>query len=111
MWKETMTDMLESVASTRIKDTGLWHQIIDKGTHSDNWLENSGSCLFMYAMAKAMNEGYVSLRYTDHVVKAYQGLIQHKTAETETGEFTINDICIGTSAGFYDYYVGREKHK
>ncbi|MCY9674505.1 glycoside hydrolase family 88 protein, partial [Bacillus pumilus] len=109
VWKETLTDMLESVARYQDQDTGLWHQIIDKGTHSDNWLESSGSCLFMYAMAKVMNEGYVSPRYTDHVVKAYQGLIQHKTAVTENGDFTINDICIGTSAGFYDYYVGRER--
>lgn len=109
VWKETLTDMLESVAKYQDQTTGLWHQIIDKGNHSDNWLESSGSCLFMYAMAKAMNEGYVGLRYVDHVVKAYQGLIQHKTAEKENGDFTINDICIGTSAGFYDYYVGRER--
>lgn len=109
VWKDTLADMLESVAKYQDDETGLWYQIIDKGSHIDNWLESSGSCLFMYAMAKAMNEGYVSLCYVDHVVKAYQGLIEYKTVEKENGDFTVNDICIGTSAGFYDYYVGRER--
>lgn len=42
-------------------------------------------------------------------VKAYQGLIQHKTETSEDGAFLVKDICVGTSAGFYDYYVSRER--
>ncbi|MGE6628809.1 glycoside hydrolase family 88/105 protein [Bacillus sp. NPDC077027] len=109
VWQEILTEMLESVAKYQDEETGLWYQIVDKGDQPDNWLETSGSCLFMYAMAKAMNKGYVEPHYIDHVVKAYQGLIKHKTEVKDNGDFEVKDICIGTSAGFYDYYVGREK--
>ncbi|MGR6857880.1 glycoside hydrolase family 88/105 protein [Bacillus halotolerans] len=109
VWKKTLQDMLESICRCQDKETGLWYQIVDKGDRSDNWLESSGSCLYMYAIAKGINKGYLDRSYKTSLLKAYQGLIQHKTETTKDGAFLVKDICVGTSAGFYDYYVSRER--
>nr|WP_307443342.1 glycoside hydrolase family 105 protein [Bacillus atrophaeus] len=110
VWIKTLREMLESICEYQDEKTGLWYQVVDKGDRPDNWLESSGSCLYMYAMAKAINMGYISPCYKDQVLKAYQGLIQYKTETRESdGFFFVKDICVGTSAGFYDYYVNREK--
>ncbi|MCY8206376.1 unsaturated rhamnogalacturonyl hydrolase [Bacillus subtilis] len=109
VWKNTLQDMMESICRYQDKETGLWYQIVDKGDRSDNWLESSGSCLYMYALAKGINKGYLDRAYETTLLKAYQGLIQHKTETSEDGAFLVKDICVGTSAGFYDYYVSRER--
>jgi unsaturated rhamnogalacturonyl hydrolase len=36
---------------------GLWHQMLDR---SDSYLETSGSALFVYAIAHAINQGWIS---------------------------------------------------
>lgn len=109
VWKKTLQDMIESICRYQDKETGLWYQIVDKGDRPDNWLESSGSTLYMYAIAKGINKGYLNRAYEPTLFKAYQGLIQHKTETTEDGAFLVKDICVGTSAGFYDYYVSRER--
>lgn len=45
----------------RCQDTadGRWYQVMDKGDRTDNWLENSCSCLFVYAIAKAVRKGFI----------------------------------------------------
>lgn len=63
----------------------------------------------MYAIAKGINKGHLDRAYETTLLKAYQGLIQHKTETAEDGAFLVKDICVGTSAGFYDYYVSRER--
>lgn len=54
----------------------------------------------MYAFAKGINKGYLDRAYETTLLKAYQGLIQHKTETSEDGAFLVKDICVGTSAGF-----------
>jgi len=86
--------------------SGLWYQVVDQGHRSDNWLETSCTCLFVYAIAKSIRQGIVGAECLDAVKRGYDGLIR-RLKQDEQGRWVLPDICIGTSAGDYENYVSR----
>ncbi|GIP35782.1 glycoside hydrolase family 105 protein [Paenibacillus sp. J2TS4] len=88
------------------QESGLWYQVVDKGGLPDNWLETSGSSLFVYTIAKAVKHGCVDKELLQSAVQGYQGLL-NRVRFNEEGHVIIPDICIGTSAGDYNNYVTR----
>ncbi|KHF40226.1 glycoside hydrolase family 88/105 protein [Halalkalibacter okhensis] len=105
---EVIQNLVENLVRYQDEKTGLWYQIIDKGHLEDNWLESSCSSLFVYTIAKAVNQGYIDAKYFQNAQKGYEGIIQHSIRVDEEDQVTLTGICIGTSIGVYDYYVGRE---
>lgn len=104
---ESLQSFIPAVLQYQDVETGLWYQVVDKGDREDNWLESSCSALFIYTIAKAIKADYVDeSKYMHHLEKAYQGLLEHMVEEDET-TLKLNGICIGTSAGKYEYYVQR----
>lgn len=101
-------DFVEALIRYQDEDSGLWYQVVDKGHMPDNWLETSGSCLFVYAIAKAVKLGISGENALAAAKKGYAGLID-VLQEDEQGRLILPDICIGTSAGDYDNYVTRPK--
>ncbi|GAA0374325.1 glycoside hydrolase family 88/105 protein [Bacillus horti] len=102
-------ELVESLVGYQDGQSGLWYQIVDKGDRSDNWLETSASSLFLYTIAKGINLGIVDKSYAEYVEKGFEGTIRDKVDLSAEGQLSLNDICIGTSAGEYAYYVEREK--
>lgn len=105
-WIESLQKLIPAVASYQDDESGLWYQIVDKGKQPDNWLESSCSSLFLYFIAKAVRNGIIDDSYISLVEKGYQGLLNRMIDEKES-ELKLSGICIGTSAGEYDYYIGR----
>ncbi len=68
--------------------TGLWHQILDK---SDSYLETSSSAMITYAVAKAVNNGWIDKRYQSIAETGWEGI---KTRIQEDGQ--IQGVCAGT---------------
>ncbi|MDE1548620.1 glycoside hydrolase family 88/105 protein [Jeotgalibaca caeni] len=97
---------VENVVKFQDEKTGLWHQIVDKGDREDNWLESSSSSLYLYTIAKALHYGFVGEEYKENLLRGYAGLIEHMTEEAGN-DLHLHGICIGTSAGSYEYYVDR----
>ena len=90
------------------KQTGLWYQVVDKGYKEDNWLELSCSCLYVYAIAKAVRKKYLGKRFIGFANKAYDGIIQ-KLQFDENGQLQISEICVGTGIGDYAHYIARPR--
>jgi unsaturated rhamnogalacturonyl hydrolase len=86
--------------------SGLWYQVVDKGHLLDNWLETSCSSLFVYAIAKAVQQNVVERDCLGAALKGYEGLVG-KLIVDDQGGVVLPDICIGTSAGDYENYVTR----
>jgi len=86
--------------------SGLWYQVVNKGERPDNWLETSGSCLFVYTLAKAVKRGLVDETCREAARLGYQGLIA-RLEEDSARRLVLPDICVGTSAGDYAHYVAR----
>jgi unsaturated rhamnogalacturonyl hydrolase len=83
-----MLDILRGLASalkTTQDASGLWHQVVDMGTRSDDYLEESGSGMFVYALRLAVRRGYIDASYMDTATKGWNGLQQMMVTSDATG--------------------------
>jgi unsaturated rhamnogalacturonyl hydrolase len=96
--------------------TGLWWQILDKGGRPGNYLESSASSMFVYALAHAVNRGYLPRSYAATAEKGYAGLIRDLVKVDASGRVSLTQICeVGglgytTAAGrprdgTFEYYI------
>lgn len=88
---------------------GMWHQLIDK---SDSYEESSVSAMFVYGVAKAINNKWIDSSYAS-IARSGWNVLKNREI-TSDGRFT--NVCVGTgiSDGLPFYYnrpVGdNEKH-
>jgi rhamnogalacturonyl hydrolase YesR len=81
---------------------GMWHQLIDK---PDSYAEASVTSMFVYAVAKAVNEGWINKRFISIAQNGWEALAKKVTADGQ-----VEDICIGTSVEEdIRYYYTRPK--
>ena len=98
-------DIINALIRFQDEETGLWHQVVDKGGHEGNWLETSCSCLYTYAIAKAIKKGFLHKSCARYIHKAYEGIL--KTLTFEGDNLIVSRICIGTDVGDYRFYINR----
>ena len=81
--------------------SGLWHQLLDK---EDSYLETSGSAMFTYAFAYAVNNGILPERYITVAVLGWEGIMGM------SDNYRVNNISMGTGIGNdLNYYYTRAK--
>ena len=111
--KQIETDLLRSLKNFQDPKTGMWFEVLDKIDEPRNWVESSGTNLFIYAYAKAVRLGVVSKEEFGEVIeKAYKGSID-STYMDEEGYLVIDKVCIGTciDEGTYEHYINRAQIK
>lgn len=103
--RATLTKMLlrQIVGFARYQDaSGMWHQILDK---PDSYPESSVTAMFVYTVAKAVNEGWISPRFISIAQNGWSALARKVTPDGQ-----VPDICIGTSIEEdIRYYYNRPK--
>jgi unsaturated rhamnogalacturonyl hydrolase len=67
---------------------GLWHQLLDK---SDSFPETSSSAMFTYAIARAVNRGYIEPQYASIARRGWEGV-----ASKVQGDGQLVGVCAGT---------------
>jgi len=106
-----------TVALAKVQDqsTGLWYQVLDQGNRAGNYLEASGSCMFVYSIAKAVRLGYLAKTYLDMARKGYQGILDNLIRVDDQGLVNLEQICgvagLGGNPyrdGSYEYYVSEK---
>jgi rhamnogalacturonyl hydrolase YesR len=90
--------------------TGAWFQIMDMPGAAGNYREASGSAMFTYFLAKAINKGYLPGTYTEAARKAYAGLVNEFVSVYADGSFHVRNICLVAGLGYgrdgsYRYYM------
>lgn len=105
----------DAVIKVQDKETGLWYQVLDKGGEKGNYLEATGSSMFVYTIIKSVNKGYLPKSYTTYAKKGYDGIINNLITVDENGLVSLNKCCAvaglgGTPyrSGSYEYYVTEE---
>ncbi len=91
-------------------ETGTWFQIMDMPEEPGNYREASGSAMFTYFFAKALNKGYLPKTYIPVARKAYAGLVDEFVAVYADGSFNLTNICEVAGLGYgrdgsYRYYM------
>jgi rhamnogalacturonyl hydrolase YesR len=90
-----------SVAKLQSGASGLWHQMLDK---PDSYLETSASAIFVYAIARAVNAGWIAPPVFGSVAQA--GWIGVATRVNALGQ--VEGTCVGTTlASDHVYYYNR----
>jgi unsaturated rhamnogalacturonyl hydrolase len=91
--------------------TGVWYQVLDQGGREGNYLEASVSSMYVYAIAKAINRGYLPRdRYLPVVRRAYDGLIRNFIRHDGPERISLTGICSVAGLGYgrdgsYEYYL------
>jgi unsaturated rhamnogalacturonyl hydrolase len=88
--------------------TGLWYQIVDKGSDPSNWHETSSSSMFTYTLSRAVARGYVSRKMAAVAGKGYAGVLTQVSLDAD-GHAHIANICQGTNVGDLAFYYGRPR--
>ena len=96
--------------------SGVWYQVTDQGNREGNYLESSGSALFVYFLAKSLNNNYIDDSYKEVALKGFDGMINNFIKHEEDGTYTITNCCAvaglgGTGItgyprdGSFEYYI------
>jgi len=95
--------------------SGLWYEVMDKGSAKGNYLEASVSCMFVYALAKAVRKSYVPAAYLKVAKKGYQGILQRFIETDISGQIDLTGtVSVGGLGGrpyrdgSYQYYLSEK---
>jgi unsaturated rhamnogalacturonyl hydrolase len=103
-----------AAAITKYQDptSGVWWQVTDRGGDTGNYLESSGSAMFVLGLAKGVRMGYLDESYLPVVKKGFDGLIKTFVVTDAQGIVHYNKGVAGAGLGgtpyrdgSYEYYV------
>jgi unsaturated rhamnogalacturonyl hydrolase len=109
---DVLRDLADAVARVQDPLTGLWWQVLDSPNRPKNYLEASGSSMFVYAFAKGARLGYLDARFRRVAERGFDGLVRTLVVTAADGRPSLTGICKvaglgGTPPrdGSYEYYV------
>ncbi len=110
--RDSLLSILSGIAgglkSAQDPATGLWFEVVDQGSHSDDWVETSGSGMFVYALKVAVDRGFIDASYLSVATRGWQGL-QTKLTVDSAGLASITGAVQGvTVQGNYAGYVNQK---
>lgn len=114
---EVLHRLADGVARHQDPGTGLWWQVLDQPAREGNYLESSASSMFVYAIAKGINRGYLDRgRFLPVAVRGYDGLVRHRLRTDASGKTHLTHVCEVAGLGYtsskgrprdgsFDYYI------
>lgn len=73
--QDLLTNLVTGMQTYQDPSTGLWWQVVDKGSAlSGNYIETSGSAMFVYAIKTAVDSGWIANSYLSVAQAAWTGL-------------------------------------
>ena len=107
--------LAQAVAKYQEPRSGLWYQVLDKGTAKGNYLESSAACMFVYALAKGVRDGHLPDSYMQVAKNGYRGILREFVKTDASGrlnlEGTVNVGGLGGNPyrdGSYEYYLSEK---
>ena len=90
--------------------SGEWYQVTDQGRRAGNYLEASGSAMFVYALAKGVNRGYLPRAIVPAIARGYAGLVREFVRPGADGAVSLTRICQVAGLGYgrdgsFAYYL------
>ena len=73
--------------------TGLWWQVMDQGARKGNYLEATASAMFVYALAKGVNRGYLPRADAAAAEKGFDGIMKNLIQDDGGGKWSLTQCC------------------
>jgi unsaturated rhamnogalacturonyl hydrolase len=113
---DLLNKLSEALLKVRDEETGLWYQVLDMGGREGNYVEASGSAMFIYAFAKGVKNGYLPEKYLQIAEDTFDSLIENLVIQDEDGYPTLTNTCgacgLGGNPyrmGDYEYYISEKQ--
>ena len=107
--------LARAVAKYQDARSSLWYQVLDKGDAKGNYLESSAACMFVYALAKGVRNGYLHSGYMKIASDGYRGIQREFVKYDSSGRFnlagTVSVAGLGGNPyrdGSYEYYLSEK---
>jgi unsaturated rhamnogalacturonyl hydrolase len=91
---------------------GCWYQVMDKMDGKGNYLEASGTAMFVYGLAKGVRMGYLDKSFLLSAQKGYQGMLKNFISTDEKGIPHYEKVVLVSGLGgnpyrdgSYEYYL------
>ena len=108
-----LNDISATIEKYRDPATGMWYQVTDKVGVEGNYLESSGSAMFIYTWVKGAQNGFLPKVFEEKGRTAYDQYVKRFVKENLDGTITVTDACevagLGGEKeyrdGSYAYYI------
>lgn len=112
---EILNDLSNALLTVSDEKTGLWYQVLDMGGEEGNYLEASGTAMFIYTFAKGAKQGYLPESFLDIANKAFDSMVENMVIIGSDGHPVLTNTCgacgLGGNPyreGDYDYYINEK---
>ena len=106
---ERIYDVLPEYADPQ---TGMWYQVLDQPGREGNYLESTGSVMFVYAQLKAVRLGYLPEEMRAEALHRYEQFVDRFIRENADGTISMTDCCAVAGlggkqrrSGTFEYYI------
>lgn len=110
---ERLNRIATAVERYRDPATGMWYQVTNLGEREGNYLESSGSIMFIYSWVKGAQKGYLPDAFLQKGAEAYDQFLKQFIRENEDGTISVTDVCSVAGLGgekryrdgSFEYYI------
>ena len=92
--------------------SGTWWQVTDKGGKKGNYLESSGTAMFVASLLKGVRLGLLPARMGPASIKGYNGMLKEFVTQDADGTYHFIKAVAGAGLGgspyrdgTYEYYI------
>ena len=112
-----ITEILNKISATidnyRDSQTGMWYQLTNLQDREGNYLESSGSTMFIYTWVKGAQNGYLPKEYLEKGETAFDQFVNRFIRENDDGTISVTDVCSVAGLGgdkiyrdgSFEYYI------
>jgi unsaturated rhamnogalacturonyl hydrolase len=107
----TLQQVCDGVVKWQDQESGLWWQVLDQGGRGKNYLEATAAAMFVYTMARGVNEGYLDrAKFAPAIAAGFNGIVHRLMKRDERGAVTLTQCCSVAGLGYgrdgsFEYYL------
>jgi unsaturated rhamnogalacturonyl hydrolase len=110
---EILQNLSAAIEKYQDQKTKAWYQVTVMGDREGNYLETSGTAMFMYAWAKGAKNGWLDKSYLKKAKDTFDGLVKNFVITNEDGTISITNCCVVSGLGgeknyrdgSFEYYI------
>ncbi|OJV90804.1 MAG: glycosyl hydrolase family 88 [Bacteroidia bacterium 44-10] len=94
-------------------ESSMWYQVTDLPNRKGNYLESSGSIMFIYTWVKGAQKGYLPQEFAEKGANAYEQFLRQFIRENGDGTISVTNVCSVAGLGgekvyrdgSFEYYI------
>jgi unsaturated rhamnogalacturonyl hydrolase len=97
---------IEAIRKVQDRETGLWWDVLNFPGRKGNYFEASGSCMFVYTIAKAVRRGWAPSSAITAAKAGFDGILHRFIEKTASGQLNLNGTVSVSGLGGHPYRDG-----